>query len=144
MKIAPNLNVKELSMLKTFYDVNRDGLITKQEFVQAGQRGEKAIDIRKRQEEAGEFDADRLENAGQAILERSMNAQTAKSMTTGEDNKARIVIQTMEKSGMPFCVFTNYIKNRATGGKVPVNEYLKASNCAYKGLKETDQRYIMN
>jgi hypothetical protein len=48
MKIAPTLNVKELNMLKVFYDVNRDGLITKQEFVQAGQRGEKAINIRKR------------------------------------------------------------------------------------------------
>jgi Ca2+-binding EF-hand superfamily protein len=106
MKIAPNLNVKELNMLKTFYDVNRDGQITKQEFVTAGQRGEKAIAIRKRQEEAGEFDADTLENAGQAVLEGSLNSTTSKAVITAEDSKAKIVIQTMEKSGMPFCVFT--------------------------------------
>jgi Ca2+-binding EF-hand superfamily protein len=92
MKIAPNLNVKELNMLKTFYDVNRDGQITKQEFVTAGQRGEKAIAIRKRQEEAGEFDADTLENAGQAVLEGSLNSTTSKAVITAEDSKAKIVI----------------------------------------------------
>ena len=45
---------------------------------------------------------------------------------------------------MPFCAFVTYIKNRATNGKLNIEAYLKGSNCAYLGIKEEDQKYIMS
>ena len=39
-------------------------------------------------------------------------------LAEGIDNKAKAVIQTMEKTGMPFCCFTTYVKNRAVSGKL--------------------------
>ena len=46
MKLNPEFTVKELQAIKNFYDVNRDGVITKDEFKQADARAKSSVNVR--------------------------------------------------------------------------------------------------